>query len=1082
MKKIDEDYVLKKERVKKLNLKMKFCFLMGSIMLFQLSANSVISQKKMEFNYDNVPLIRILNEIKSQTGYRFFYNVNEIDDEQEISMNVDGENVREVLNKLAVKANFNFKINENQIVLTRKKITAYNFQDRQIKGTVKDENGTPLPGASIVERGTTNGTQTDFDGDFSLELSNEDAVLSVSYVGFATKEISVGGQAEINVILQEDAASLEEVVVVGYGTVKKKDLTGAVTSIKSDALESQGPKTNVLETLQGLAPGLNLTFNSNTAAQESVGIVVRGQNSITASNTPLIVLDGVPYAGGLNELNQNDIQSIDILKDASSTAIYGARGANGVILITTKQGKTGKPVISYNGSSGLKEIYNVPPLMNGQQHWDFAIERYSEEIVSSYPTRLENYQKGVSTDWIGLATRAAKQIKHNVSVQGGSESVKYLFSGTYSDIEGIAIGDDFDQFTLRSNLTYDINSWLTIGSNSQYSYQDLSGLNANFNQAFFLIPLLEPYEDDGSVALRPWPEEPIFENPLSTLNVADEHIERNLFSNNFIEIDFPFIPGLSYKLNTGLTFRDMQIGRFYGRNTVVGLENNGQSFTQNRVVQDKLIENLLIYDENWGKHALNVTALYSTQQFKQEERTLTASGFPTEVLTWYQPDVAEVQEPDADYLEQKYISQMGRINYNFDSKYLLTLTLRRDGYSGFGKDNKFGVFPSVAFGWNLGEENFMSGLDWLDLLKLRASYGESGNQAISPYQTLPQLDQVNYLTGETGTDTAPGYTPGNLASPTLGWETSKSLNLGMDFTIGGSKLRGSLDFYDTNTFDLLLNRSISSVHGITSITQNIGETKNKGIELNLTSNNVSNDNFGWTTNFNISFNKNEIVELYGNGEDDIANSWFIGKPIDTNFDYVFDGVWQQGDDIENSAQPEAEPGDVKVKDTNGDGNIDPDDRDFIGQTSPKFIAGLSNTLMYKNVSLDFILIAQQGMTRVNPLWDTDMVWSDVRRNSIILPYWRENSPSNAYPANRDGANPNQVRFYQDADFMRLRDISLAYSFGDFIKNYGLSQARVSINVRNAATWTDWKGLDPELANQRGIPIDRTYTLGLSFSF
>jgi len=939
-----------------------------------------------------------------------------------------------------------------------------------------------LPGVNILAKGTSTGTVTDVAGNYRLAVADEVTTLVFSSIGYETTEEIIDNRSTIDVSLVPDVQSLAEVVVIGYGTAKEKDVTGAVASIKASTLEAQGPKINLMETLQGLAPGLNLTINTNSAAQESVGIQIRGQNSITASNRPLIVLDGVPFAGGLNELNQNDIESFDILRDVSSTAIYGARGANGVILITTKKGQTGKPTISYQGSYGLREIYNLPPLMNGPQHWDFAVERYSEDVIASYPTRLENYQNGVSTDWIDQATRMAQQTKHNLNLRGGSESIKYLFSGTYTDVEGVAVGDDFQQLTVRSNLTFDITDWLTIGSNSQYSHQNLSGLEANFTQAFYLIPLITPYEEDGSLALFPWPEEPVFRNPLSNLNVQDEHFERSLFSNNYLEVDFPFVPGLSYKLNTGLTLTDLEIGRFWGDNTVVGFENNGQAFTRDQTIRDRLIENILSYDKSWGKHALNVTALYSTQTYQEEGRLLTTRDFPTPVLTWYQPDVAQVQEPKSDFLEQRYISQMGRMNYNYDSRYLFTLTLRRDGYSGFGSDDKFGIFPSVAVGWNLGDEAFMANLSWIDQLKLRASYGESGNQAISPYQTLPRLNQVNYLTGENGTDTAPGYTPGSLASPSLGWETSRSLNLGVDATLLNGKLRGSVDMYTTNTFDLLLNRSISPVHGISSITQNIGETQNQGVELGITSRNVARSDFNWTTTFNFSYNRNKIIDLYGNKEDDIANGWFIGEPIDANFDYVFAGVWQQNDAIENSPQPDAEPGDVRVHDTNGDGTIDPDDREIIGQRSPRLIMGLSNNLEYKNFRLSFVLYSAQGATRANPLWDTDRVWSDVRRNSIMLPYWREGNSSNAYPANRDGTNPFGVRFYQDASFVRLRDITLSYSLNNVVSRWGMNNLLISFNIRNALTWTPWEGLDPELADQRGIPIDRTYSLGLNFSF
>ncbi len=955
--------------------------------------------------------------------------------------------------------------------------------EKTITGKVTDENNEGLPGVNILVKGTSTGTVSDVEGNYRLNVPDDATTLIFSSVGYTSEEIIIGDQSVINLQMMPDIQALSEIVVVGYGTQKKSDLTGAVVSVNSDDIQNQGPKTNVLESVLGLTPGLNLSINSNTAEQDEFNLQVRGQNSILANNTPLIVVDGVPYVGGLNDINQSDVESINVLKDASSAAIYGARGANGVIIITTKKGKKGKPRFSYDGSYGWKEIYNVPDLMNGQEHWDFTVERYSEDVAASYPTRLANHEAGNSTDWVDLATRTGSQMRHNLKLEGGSERMTYFLSGTYNDVEGIAKGDDFKQYIFRSNLTFNLTDWLQVGTNTQYSDQDLSGLRANFNQAFYLIPLINAYEEDGSIALYPWPEEPVFQNPLSNLNVQDEHYERNLFSNNFLKIDFPFIPGLTYQLNTGFTFLNTEIGRYWGSNTVVGFENNGQAYTENTIERDRLIENMLIYKKSFGKHNLNFTGLYSTQSNVLELRATTSRDFPTEVLTWYQHDVASVVVPESEYIEQNYVSQMARLNYDYNSRYLLTLTVRRDGYSAFGEDNKFGVFPSLAVGWNLGDEAFMNDLSWLDQLKLRGSYGKNGNQAVSPYQTQASLTQLPYLMGDLGNQTAPGYYPGSLASPDLGWETSLSLNVGMDLALLSGRIQSSIDFYNTNTEDLLLFRSISPVHGIPAVTQNIGETNNRGIEFNITSVNMDRGDFRWTTNFNFARNWNKIVDLYGNGKDDIESGWFIDRPIDTNFGYVFDGVWQTDDDIPNSPQPSAEPGNVKVKDTNNDGEITPEDRDFMGQISPKFIAGLTNTFKYKNFTLSFILFTQQGATRENPLWETDMVWSDVRRNSINLPNWGEENPTNAYPANRDGTNPFNVRFYQDASFVRLRDVTLAYLIDESITSrIGLSNLRMYFNIRNGLTFTNWEGLDPEFSAQRGIPIDRTFSLGLNFAF
>lgn len=1047
----------------------------------------------------NTELSRVLLKIRKQTSYNFLFNNQVLNKARPVTVKFNRIPLIKALNALFEEQPLSYSIIDQTIVIKEapEKTTYKNFHPiapleeyvfiddpadllAVIRGTVSDESGNPLIGVNIQVKGTTRGTTTDFDGGYNIDADLQDTLV-FTYIGYKSVEVPVRGRTEINITLLEDVAELEELVVVGYGTMKKSDLTGSVTSVQAGDIEDQGPKTNIFETLQGLTPGLDISFSSNSAAQESVGLMIRGQNSIAASNTPLIVLDGVPYNGDLNQINQNDIQSVEVLKDASSIAIYGARGSNGVILITTKKGKQGKPKISYSGSWGMKEIYNLPPLMNGQQHWGFAVERYSEEVVASYPTRLENYQKGNSTDWVGLVTRTGKNMKHNLKLDGGGENFTYFLSGTYNDVKGIAVGDDFEQYILRSNLSFDVTNWLSIGTNTQYSNQDLSGLNANFNQAFYLIPLINAYDDEGMIDLYPWPEEPLFQNPLSNLNVKDEHFKRSLFSNTYLSVDFPFLSGLSYKLNTGYTFSGVEIGRFWGNNTVVGLENQGQAYTENTTMRDRLVENIVTYRKNWGIHALDFTALYSIQNFQNEGRYLTSKNFPTPVLTWYQNDVAGVLNPSSSYVEQKYLSQMGRINYNYNSKYLMTVTVRRDGYSGFGENNKFGVFPSIAAGWNINKEPFMSDYNNIDQLKLRVSYGRNGNQAINPYQTMANLNQSSYLTGPAGIETAPGYYPGSLSSPSLGWETSKSLNIGLDFGFMNGRFTGALDYYNTNTYDLLLNRSISPVHGINSIIQNIGQTENNGIEFLFSSVNIQKNGFRWETNFNFAHSKNEIVDLYGNQKDDVANGWFIGRSINVNFGYVYDGVWQRND--ENSAQPDAIPGDIKVKDVNQDGEIDPDDRDFLGQTNPKFTIGLTNSLLYKNFMFSFILYTEQGVTRVNPLWDTDKVWSDVRRNSIVLNYWSEENPTNEYPANRDGTNPNEVRFYQDASFIRLRDVTLSYSFkGTTLEKIGLNETRLFFNIRNALTFTDWYGLDPELSNQRGIPLDRSYSVGLNVSF
>ena len=957
----------------------------------------------------------------------------------------------------------------------------------EIQGQVTDmSTDETLPGVNILVKGTTIGTVTDVEGNYRLSVPENAETLVFSSVGYTSEEVAIDNQTTINLALSPDIQSLQEIVVVGYGTQKKEDLTGSVISVDSEVLnEQQGPKVNVFQALQGVVPGLNISQSGNNAAQDGVNITIRGRNSIKAGNNPLIVLDGVPYSGGLNEIEQSDVQSIEILKDASAAAIYGARGANGVILVTTRQGKPGEPQISYNGSFGVQRIANLPPVLNGEEYWDFATERVGEDVVNQFPTLVENREQGNSTDWVDLGTQDGRQQKHTLSVGGGGDRFRYYLSGTYTDVRGIAVGDDFQQIIARANLSLDITDWLTLSTNTQYTHQDLSGLSADFggfNGTYFANPLTNAYDEDGELTVTPWPEEPLFANPLSNLLVQDEDINQRLFSNNSLTISFPFVEGLSYRLNTGITYLTGSQGQFYGSNTLEGFVNGGQAFISDTSSTDWIVENILTYQKVFGKHSLNFTGLYSAQNITREQRELLSQRFPSELLTWYQAGLAEVINPSSSYSEQHYVSQMGRINYNYDSKYLLTLTARRDGYSGFGQDKKYGVFPSLALGWNASQEAFLSDVSWLDLLKVRFSVGRNGNQAIDPYETLARLELQNYLTGDNAATTAPGFLPATLSTPTLGWETSNTLNAGFDFGILAGRVQGTIDGYYTRTSDLLLDRAISPIHGITSVTQNIGETENRGIELYLNTNSIQRENFVWNTTFSFSHNQNKITKLYGDGQDDVANNWFIGRSIDANYALVYDGVWQTGED--NSLQPDAEPGDVKVRDVDGDGVIDAnEDRAFIGQQNPRYTAGLVNTFTYKNVSLSFSLFSQQGVTRVNPLWDTDVVFLDARRNTIDLNWWGEDNPTNAYPANRNNTNPFDVRFYQDASFVRLRDITLAYRLPErLLQPIGFSQVRIFGNIRNALTFTDWEGLDPELDAQRALPLDRAFIVGLTLGF
>lgn len=954
-----------------------------------------------------------------------------------------------------------------------------------VNGTVKDENGVPLSGVSISVKGTRVQASTDEDGQYQFAVPESDAVLIFSYIGFITREeLYRENLRTLDVTLTPDNTSLDEVVVVGYGTQKRSDVTGAVASFNAERLQLQSmPNTTITQSLQGRIPGLTVTTTASDAEGNSNSIQVRGRNSITAGNAPLVVVDGLPFADQLSEINPNDIASIDVLKDASAAAIYGSRAANGVILVTTKRGETGAPRVSYDGFYGIDEIAHLPNMMDAHSFYLTKVDRYGEGALTR--TEITSHEQGVNTDWIDLATRTGTRQQHAVSIAGGSEYTRYYFSGNFNQVKGVARNDDFKRINFRINLDTKIRPWLTIGTNTQFGYYDRDNMAASFSGAFDMNPLALPFEADGQThRIFPWAEDAFFTNPLQGFDVLQEDRTRSILSNNFVQIDVPFIPGLSYKLNTGYTYRYREVEAYYGRNTRTGLQQGGVSEIDNWANEDWIVENIVDYNRTFGDHRIAFTGLYSAQKRVNKNHDLDANGFPSDIMTNYQNQLATVWLPSDQYNSQQYISQMARLNYSYQGRYLLTLTARRDGYSAFGQDSKFGIFPSVALGWNLHEEGFMSANQWLNEWKLRFSYGENGNQAIDPYSTLPQLQPLPYL--NTDKQTAIGFYPSRLGDPTLGWETTRQLNIGTDFGLWSNRITGSIDYYRANTNNLLLDKLISPVNGTNSIRQNIGRTSNNGIDLVLAGTAINRDNFSWSVDLNFSHYKNKILDvgLYdadGNPLNDVDNRWFIGQPISVNFSYIFDGIWQEGDDIANSPQPTAQPGDVRVRDVNGDGTISAADRDIIGSTVPSFTAGISNTFRYKNFSLSFFIRTVQGITRFNELMNT---YFDGRTRTLNRTFWTPENAINSFPANRDDSNPFGVIYFgrqNNASFIRLNDVTLKYQFpSSILTQLGLHNLEVFVNAKNLATITNWEGLDPELSGQKAIPLTRAYLLGLRF--
>ncbi|MEO5904690.1 MAG: TonB-dependent receptor [Gemmatimonadaceae bacterium] len=956
-------------------------------------------------------------------------------------------------------------------------------QEAVVRGTIigADSSG-PVVQANIVVQGTKIGTLSDENGAFSLRVPSSSSNLVIQRIGYVRQVVPINGLTTLVVRLARTTVALSDVVVVGYGSQTRSDITGSVASVGKERLEEK-PNISVAQAMEGATAGV--TIRTNTAgAEPAINIQVRGRNSISASTSPLVVVDGIPYNGNLAEINPSDIAAIEVLKDASASAIYGSRGSNGVILVTSRKGGSGKPKVSYSAYTGTQRIANLPTLMNAQQFADFKCVRIRTTPMQDCSTTLTTTEKaslatGVDTDWARIGTRDGNQTQHDISVAGGGDDTKYYLGGSILNVRGVALNDDFNRATVRFNLDQNVKSWLKVGTSTQAAQTKRDGVPVNFSTAFFSNPLISPYDANGNVLLRPWPEDPNTNNALENLLAIDNDKNKRIFSSNYLQLNVPQITGLSYRLNAGIDLASRNVGTYFGRNTQTGLVDGGTSLVSNTTRNDWTVENILRYNRIFGRQTLDFTALASEQANNLEIDALSAHGYPNDVLT-YRSNLPLFIVPADSVIDSRLLSQMGRVNYGYDGRYLVTLTSRRDGYSGFGRNNKYGTFPSIAFGWNASNEKFFPFKQSIDALKFRFSYGKNGNQAIRPYQTLSQLDDRSYLNGDAP---APGYIPVTLGNPDLKWETTLSRNFGLDLSMWKGRVTATLDSYMSNTSDLLLRRSISSVQGITTITQNIGKTSNKGFELQLGTLNVSRGMFRWNTDLNLSVNRNKIVDLYGDKKDDIASGWFIGQPIDVNYGYIFDGIFQAGENIAASAQPTALPGYVRVKDVNGDGKIDPLDRTFVGSLQPKYTAGMTNSIRVSRFTLSAFFNTVQGVTRSNQLLGTNQVFADVRRNTVYRIYWTPETPINTYPSNSNNSNPLGVPFYEDASFIRLKDLSLSYDLPSTLaRRLGGESLRFYVNGRNLWTKTTWTGLDPELEAQRNVPLEKVVTGGLTVRF
>ncbi len=1108
------DLKLLRQILLKMSKRTLHAFIINSLLISTLYANGINAQEvrsvketMIKIKVENANLYQVFTSIEAKTSYEFSYDKKDLDDQYRLTGKFNNVSVAEVLLEISKQTDLKFRQVNNNIHISKRVTESADEKDLEIiiegiiiTGKVTGEDGTGLPGVNVIVKGTSTGTVTDVAGDYRLEVPTEETILVFSSVGYLTQEVIVGSRTVINLNLTPDITALEEIVVVGYGTQKKIDIVGAVASVPSVRLE-ENSNPNLLQALQGAAPGLSITRTSGEPGT-SGNIQIRGINSISASNSPLIVLDGIPYAGDIRDINPNDISSVDVLKDASASAIYGSRAASGVILITTKTGATSGTTINFNTSWSIQNEAVEYEMMNADQFFAFRKEAHRREgtITGSEPdadivplifeaNEIKSWERGESVDWMDeMLNKNALRQDYQLSISTGNENIRDYFSLSFVDEEGLQKNTGFDRITLKNNIEIlSIAPWLKVGDNLLFSFNDYERMvwGINNQPAFYrLSPFSRIYEDDGSFTRFPQANDELLINPVAEIQLSSqENNFSNFFNNLYFEVAPDFVEGLSFRMNLGTTLRYTKQALYWPRGTWLGDANNGLAEVDNARVLDLTWENILKYERSFDDHNVGFTGLYSRQSHDFERTTSGAAGFVTDDLLWHNLNAGETPIlPPAGFLpknEWDLVSYMARANYNYKEKYYLTATWRRDGYSGFAANRKYGDFPSAAVAWRISSEPFLSGSDWMNDLKIRASYGTVGNQAVGTYRSLAQLRNAPYVFGET---IVGGVKVSSLPNNDLGWERATTFNIGADFSFLNGRLSGALDFYNTQTDDLLLSREIPKITGQDDILFNIGEVKNTGVELALNTIPISKQDFMWKLGINFSANRNEIVELYGDTQDDVQNNWFIGEPLNVIYDFEFDGIWQLGQESEiaESATPTREPGEVRIVDQNGDGVLDADDRVIVGVQQPDWIGGLSSTFSYKGLSLNVFVQTVQGIDRRYREEGTS-----ARFNKAPYDYWTPENPSNTWMRPHIANTPTPLGSIDvyDGSFTRIKDITLSYNLPmSMISRIGLERARLTVNLHDYFTFSKFPFVDPESAAYAQISIPKYVLFGLNVSF
>lgn len=1102
------------------------------------------SQKaEISLNLNGVTLQEAISAVKEQSDFSFWYRNEEVNLSKKISVKANRENIHEIMSQLLQGQNLQYTIDEKHIIIYKKESVSQQQPRKKISGVIVDQNGDPVIGANVVEKGTTNGAITDIDGKYSIEVK-EDAVLQFSFIGYNQEEQTVGKQTVVNIQLREDAQALEEVVVIGYGTAKKKDLTGAISRVKTEKMEAEAPRS-IQDLLRGSAAGLSIGMSNK--ASGSSDLQIRGKNTLSAGSSPLIVLDGVIYDGSMDDINTVDIESIDVLKDASSVAVYGAKAANGVIAITTKKGKSGKPVINFNANVGMVHTARLPKTVDGPGFLKFRQE-YSEGLLSAdemakqpgkyvdprglagmgidmlawynydqknpatvlpdnktlittWLTRLnlknieiENYLNGVETDWDDVVYQTGLQQDYTTSVSNRTDNMSYYWSLGYADREGVAVGDRYRNFRTRLNLESKITSFLTVGLNAQYATRIGGYLVADVGAREGNSPYTTNEIDNPDSPYRQYPSgdnntiNPFFDNLYRDRRELNHDLSANLYT----IIKLPF--SIEYQMNFTPRYHWYEYMNHDSSKHPLWVGDGGRVERKNEKTFNWQLDNIVRWKKEFGKdHRVEATFLFNLEKGQWWQTIANNKQFtPSDLLGYHNIGAGGFPSVSSNDTYKTADALMGRIFYSFKDKYMLTVSTRRDGYSAFGQLNPHAVFPAVALGWVFSSEKFMETTqDWLNYGKLRFSWGQNGNRDIGQYDALASLSTglYPYVDKDGKIYTTSQIYISRMANKGLKWERTASYNIGLDFSLFGNKLNGSVETYMAETNDLLVDRSLPSILGYASVKANLGALTNRGFELSLDGNIIENKNFRWNTSGTFSFNRRKIKHLYGDMKeikdadgniigykeaDDIKNKWFIGHDPDQIWSYERDGVWQTNEK-EEAAKYGNKPGDFKYVDQNKDGVMDNDDNVFQGYTTPRFRWSWRNEFTFhQDLSLSFMLYSHVGQYGAfDRAANTGGMFD--RLTVFDIPRWTVDNPTNEY--GKLGSK-NLGSNYVKKTFVRMENITLSYNVPqNFLKKIAVQNMRFSLAVRNPFVLTKWQFGDPE----GGDTTLRTVNLGVNFT-